>query len=115
MDFSFIFCIEYCGYHTVSCVCCIPKESLQRFPGVNSVTVFNETVIKNILLSTAMTCNQNTFIFLKTGPYKKMSDVLFTEIARYCKAISKPFLKKKRIVKRQYPLHMEGCHVSTLR
>ena len=42
-----------------------------------------------------MTNKQNIFMFIKSGPYDRMSDDLYSEIVRYCKAIDKPFLKKK--------------------
>jgi hypothetical protein len=42
-----------------------------------------------------MTNKQNTFMFIKAGPYDSMSDDLYSEIVRNCQAIDKPFLEKK--------------------
>ena len=42
-----------------------------------------------------MASSQNTFMFLKAGPYGGTSDELHSEIDRYCWTIDKPFLKKK--------------------
>ena len=55
----------------------------------------NETVIENIFQSATMTNKQNTFMFIKSGPYDGTSDDLYSEIVRYCQAIDKSFLKKK--------------------
>ena len=46
-----------------------------------------------------MTSKQNTFMFLKAGPYNGSSDDLYYEIVRYCQILDKPFLKKKMKMK----------------
>ena len=77
--------IEYCSYHKASYICNIPKEFLKRFPPkiVWLTLEINETVIENIFQSATMTNKQNTFIFIKAGPYDSTSDDLFSEIFRY--------------------------------
>ena len=46
-----------------------------------------------------MTNRQHSFMFIKAGLCDSMSDVLYSEMVRYSKAIDKPFLKKKMTVK----------------
>ena len=56
---------------------------------------------------------QNTFRFLKAGPYDDgTSDDLYGEMIRYCQAIHQPFLKRTNVCNRHYPIHIQGHHVS---
>ena len=42
-----------------------------------------------------MTSEQNTFMFLKAGPYNGISDELYSEIVRYFQMIDKHSLRER--------------------
>ena len=52
-------------------------------------------ISKRYFQSATMTSKQNTFMFLKAGPYNGLSNDLYSEIVREWQAIDKSSLKKK--------------------
>jgi hypothetical protein len=51
--------------------------------------------LKIYVQSATMTSEQNTFMFLKAGPYNGTSDELYSKIVRYFQMIDKTSLKKR--------------------
>ena len=55
--------------------------------------------LKVYFQSATMTSEQNTFMFLKAGPYNGISDELYSEIVRYFQMIDKHSLRERNNTK----------------